>query len=184
MTKPIKYDILIIENKRKEVNKMIKMVFDMDGTIADLYGVENWLPQLRAEDPTPYAIARPLVNMHELANLLNELKAQGEFSVSVVTWGSMDCSVEYTREVKKVKRQWLENYNFPFDEMHCIKYGTPKTNFINLNDECTILWDDNEEIRKAWNKSKKKCVAFDPSGNNIIEFLKLMIEVRKVASAE
>ena len=27
--------------------------FDMDGTIANLYGVENWLPMLRAYDPTP-----------------------------------------------------------------------------------------------------------------------------------
>ena len=29
------------------------LVWDMDGTIADLYGVENWLPMLRAFDPTP-----------------------------------------------------------------------------------------------------------------------------------
>ena len=37
---------------------MIKeIVFDMDGTIADLYGVENWLPKLRAYDPTPYQTA-------------------------------------------------------------------------------------------------------------------------------
>ena len=31
--------------------------FDMDGTIANLYGVHNWLEMLRAEDPTPYALA-------------------------------------------------------------------------------------------------------------------------------
>ena len=35
--------------------------FDMDGTIADLYGVENWLEMLIAEDPTPYAVAKPLL---------------------------------------------------------------------------------------------------------------------------
>ena len=29
------------------------LVFDMDGTIADLYGVEGWLEMLRAEDETP-----------------------------------------------------------------------------------------------------------------------------------
>ena len=36
--------------------KMMKtkmVVFDMDGTIADLYAVPNWLQMLRAEDPTP-----------------------------------------------------------------------------------------------------------------------------------
>ena len=27
--------------------------FDMDGTISDLYAVENWLPMLRAENPKP-----------------------------------------------------------------------------------------------------------------------------------
>ena len=43
----------------KELN--ITINFDMDGTIADLYGVKNWLPYLEAEDTTPYAIAKPPV---------------------------------------------------------------------------------------------------------------------------
>ena len=30
---------------------MKTLVFDMDGTIADLYGVKGWLKMLRAEDP-------------------------------------------------------------------------------------------------------------------------------------
>lgn len=30
-----------------------KIYFDMDGTIANLYAVEGWLPMLRAYDPTP-----------------------------------------------------------------------------------------------------------------------------------
>ena len=37
--------------------------WDMDGTIANLYGVEGWLPMLRAEDPTPYAEAKVMWNM-------------------------------------------------------------------------------------------------------------------------
>ena len=36
--------------------------FDMDGTLANFYGVENWLDYLENEDTTPYAIARPLFN--------------------------------------------------------------------------------------------------------------------------
>ena len=44
--------------------------FDMDGTIADLYGVENWLPKLRAEDASPYAEATPLTDMENLQLLL------------------------------------------------------------------------------------------------------------------
>lgn len=36
----------------------MKMIcFDMDGTIADLYAVPNWLDKLRAEDASPYADA-------------------------------------------------------------------------------------------------------------------------------
>ena len=50
---------------------MLKMlIFDMDGTVADLYGVPNWLPMLRAFDPTPYRLAKPMWDMEELARLL------------------------------------------------------------------------------------------------------------------
>ena len=40
---------------------MKKAIFwDMDGTIADLYNVPNWLDKLRAEDTSPYREAKPL----------------------------------------------------------------------------------------------------------------------------
>ena len=54
---------------------MKKINFDMDGTIANLYAVEGWLPMLRANDPTPYIEAEPMLNMSALARLLH--KAQG-----------------------------------------------------------------------------------------------------------
>ena len=42
--------------------------FDMDGTIANLYGVENWLPKLRAHDASPYADAEVMqAGHHQLA---------------------------------------------------------------------------------------------------------------------
>ena len=47
--------------------------FDMDGTIANLYGVDNWLDKLIAEDATPYAEAKPLLNMSQLAKEMNRL---------------------------------------------------------------------------------------------------------------
>ena len=37
--------------------------FDMDNTIAALYDVPNWLPKLRAYDPSPYAEAKAMWNM-------------------------------------------------------------------------------------------------------------------------
>ena len=57
--------------------------FDMDGTIADLYGVKNWLPMLIDEDPTPYEIARPLVNLSRLARYLNRLQKKG-FEIGII----------------------------------------------------------------------------------------------------
>ena len=41
----------------------MKICFDMDGTIANLYGVENWLEYLIAEDVKPYAEAKVMLNM-------------------------------------------------------------------------------------------------------------------------
>ena len=36
--------------------------WDMDGTIANLYAVNDWLPKLRSEDPSPYAEAEVMWN--------------------------------------------------------------------------------------------------------------------------
>ena len=48
--------------------------FDMDGTIADLYGVDGWLDMLINEDATPYIKANPLVRLATLARMLNRLQ--------------------------------------------------------------------------------------------------------------
>jgi hypothetical protein len=42
------------EDLKMEDNKTL--VFDMDGTIADFYGVTGWLDYLKAEDTTPYEV--------------------------------------------------------------------------------------------------------------------------------
>ena len=46
----------------------IAINFDMDGTIADLYGVENWLEHLINGNTFPYEMAKPLIadgmNLH------------------------------------------------------------------------------------------------------------------------
>ena len=59
--------------------------FDMDGTIADLYGVDSWLDYLIAEQTKPYREAKPLVNMRQLAKVLNTLKAQG-WEIVIISW--------------------------------------------------------------------------------------------------
>lgn len=126
------------------------LVFDMDGTIANLYGVENWLEMLRAEDPTPYIVAQPMYDMDTLKVILELLKLQG-WTVAITSWLSMDSTKEYDKLVRQAKREWLERYDFPFDEIHLVEYGTTKANCTRKNGGYQILVDDNEKVRNGWN---------------------------------
>ena len=79
----------------------------MDGTIADLYRVDGWLEMLRAEDPTPYAIAEPMYEMDRLTEILNALKIKG-WKVAVTSWLAKEATREYDELVRKAKREWLQ----------------------------------------------------------------------------
>ena len=98
----------------------VKMVcFDMDGTIANLYAVEGWLPMVHNENPTPYRVAEPMWDMAELTNLLLTMKAVG-IEIRIVTWLSKDSSEEYKDEVRLAKHEWLAEQKLPFDHFHCM----------------------------------------------------------------
>lgn len=127
----------------------MKIFFDMDGTIANLYGVENWLPMLRAENPKPYEMAKPLVNLSRLARHLNRLQRKG-IEIGVISWGSKVASREYDEAVEKAKIDWLAKHlaSVNFDEIHVVKYGTPKSTFATSSND--ILFDDEEQNRIAW----------------------------------
>lgn len=126
------------------------MCFDMDGTIADLYAVPDWLPKLRAEDPTPYRDAPPMWDMEALRNVLLALTAQG-WEIRVVSWLSKGASREYKRAVRAAKREWLARYNFPADKVHLIAYGATKANAVrSANPSPAILIDDTEKVRNGW----------------------------------
>ena len=135
--------------------------FDMDGTIANLYGVENWLPKLCNADPSPYAEAKPLVRMASLARVLNRLQKNG-YKIGVISWLSKNGSENYGEAVATVKREWLACHlkSVRFDYIDIVAYGTPKQNGRN-----GILFDDEEQNRNAWNGK-----AYDV--DNIIEVLK------------
>ena len=125
------------------------LVFDMDGTIADLYGVKGWLEDLRAYNPRPYVKAKPLYDMDALNGILNALKEQG-WTIAVTTWLAKDSTRAYDNEVRKAKLEWLEKYDFPYDEIHLVKYGTTKANCTRKLGLGQILVDDNEKVRKGW----------------------------------
>lgn len=123
--------------------------FDMDGTIADLYGVDGWLDDLCAGYTRPYREARPLVNMRKLARLLNELQAQG-WHIGVISWLSKSGSDEYGDRVAETKEKWLKKHlgSVHFDEVKIAKYGTPKQ-FL-ADHPFGILFDDEQPNRENW----------------------------------
>ena len=131
--------------------------FDMDGTIADLYGVENWLEKLRASNATPYADAEPMVNIEQFTLSILAIQKQG-YEVGVISWTSKNGTSNYNKAVRSVKRAWLKA-TFPeikFDEIHIVKYGTPKSKFATSNND--ILFDDEEQNRENW-----KGEAYEPT---------------------
>jgi len=125
---------------------MKNIYFDMDGTIADLYSVPNWLEDLINEDVRPYAIARPLVNLQALARILNRLTREG-YTINVISWTSRSGSAEYNEAVRQAKIKWLEKHlnSVYFTSIQILPYGTPKQLYGH-----GILFDDEAHNREAW----------------------------------
>jgi len=138
--------------------------FDMDGTIADLYGVKNWLSYLIDGDTLPYEIARPLVRLSALARILNNLQKKG-YRIGIISWLSKNGNADYNERVTTAKMNWIKKHlaSVKFDEIHIVKYGTYKETFAKTNDD--ILFDDELNNRKYWTGK-----AFDET--EIFEILK------------
>ena len=131
----------------KEVRIMKKEIwFDMDGTIADLYGVDGWLDMLLNENARPYEIAKPLVNMRELAKVLNRLIEKG-WEIGVISWLAKNGTNDYNKKVANAKMKWLAKHlrSVKFAKIDIVEYGTPKQ--INRNG---ILFDDEKQNRENW----------------------------------
>lgn len=153
----------------KDFKKVI--VFDMDGTIADLYGVDGWLKDLRSENPRPYAVAKPMYNMAELNEIISFLKLAG-WNIVVTTWLAKGSTKEYDNKVRKAKLDWLAEMGFPYDEIHLVKYGTTKANCTRKKYNYQVLVDDNEKVRKGWTLGK----TIDANNDIIKELLQLIEE--------
>lgn len=123
--------------------------FDMDGTIANLYDVQDWLPKLRAYDASPYAEANVMHNMSLLARRLNQVQQAG-YQIGIISWVSMVSTPEYDAAVAEAKRAWLNSHlpSVHFDHVYITAYGIPKQSFMTSEDD--ILFDDNKTIRDAW----------------------------------
>ena len=143
---------------------MTRIWFDMDGTIADFYGVEGWLKSIKAGETRPYEKAKGLGNTAYIARLLNKVQAKG-CEVGIISWTARNGSVEYNKAVETAKRIWLGKH-FPSVKWNTIKvvaYGTDKKTATGGG----ILFDDEEPNRKAWGKG-----AYTPA--EITEVLKAL----------
>lgn len=144
---------------------MMKAIyFDMDGTIADLYGVENWLENILQRNIRPYKEAKTLVRMASLARLLNKLQRQG-YIIGIVSWLAKNSTQEYNERIVQAKVNWLHKHlpSVQWNEVHIVEYGTPKEEVVKYN--TGILFDDEENNRNNWTG-----IAYDEK--NIIEILK------------
>ena len=126
------------------INRTINI--DMDGTIANFYGVNGWLTDLENENVRPYAIAKPLFDMTALASILNKLQNKG-YIINIISWLSKTGSKDFDKAVTKTKKEWLKRYlpNVKFDNIYVVPYGTPKHNISN-----GILFDDEKNNRDNW----------------------------------
>lgn len=157
------------------INNLPKMIcFDMDGTISRLYAVPNWLVRLNAQDPTPYLEAEAMWNMAQLAKILSALQSLG-VEIRIITWLSKGSTEEYKEAVREAKREWLENYDFPYDHFHGVQYGATKADSIRkalAPNETAWLIDDNAKVRKGWHMGK----AIDPTNVDLLELLSSLLD--------
>ena len=156
------------------MTKVRMIVWDMDGTVADLYGVDGWLEMLRAENPLPYEIAEPIWDMERLVNVIRALQDFG-IEQRIVTWLSINSSEEYKTETRRAKREWLEQFDFPYDHFHGVQFGSTKADSVRkflADDEEAILIDDSAKVRKGWHLGE----TVDPAEINVIDFLETLLE--------
>lgn len=137
--------------------------FDMDGTIANLYGVENWLDDIINENTRPYENAKPLLNMNALARVLNRLARNG-YTVNIISWTAKNGKENYNNAVALAKKEWLAKHlkSVNFTNIDIVPYGTNKSENRN-----GILFDDEKPNRDNWNGK-----AYDVE--NILEVLKAL----------
>lgn len=140
----------------------MRIWFDMDGTIADLYAVDGWLDDLRAENTRPYECAKVLHNMALLARLLNKAQKEGH-EIGIISWTAKNGKPEYNKAVETAKKLWLKKHlpSVKWNVIKVVEYGTNK--YIACGGG--ILFDDEIGNREIWGAG-----AYEPK--KIMEILK------------
>lgn len=131
--------------------KKIKVYLDLDGTIADLYGKENWLECLRAEKENTFSDLRPMISQDKLL----EIFPQERYDIRILSMTPLGASKAFCEKVVEEKNAWLDEHFPALKKRIYQKYGHNKNVKNSAN---AILVDDNETIRKSW-----KGIALNPA---------------------
>ena len=131
------------------------IMFDMDGTVYDLYGVPNWLEKLENSDVSAYSDGAPLVDLKELKRVCEAAISKG-YEIGVITWLSKGGNERFNRNTTLTKKLWVEN-NMPYVKHFTAQtYGTPKQKALNKSVKFAVLVDDNDSVREMWNTPKQR----------------------------
>lgn len=125
--------------------------FDMDGTIANLYAVKNWLEALRSFSARPYAEAAPMMNFSALARQLNAAQRKGAKLV-IISWSSKESNEIFDHEIMVAKMEWLAEHlpSVHWDEINVVPYGTNKAEVCGVDSMNFHLFDDEQQNCHAW----------------------------------
>lgn len=149
------------------MNEMkLNINFDLDGTVYDLYGMENWLAGCRTGIRGTFTDGNDLVDMKEVAKLCKKLQKKGNL-VNIITWtpNTNDKRAIAVAELDKIK--WIVKKMDYVNQTRLMNFGVTKTMYMK-KDYVNILFDDNADNRAEW--IEKGGIAYDEK--NIIEVLK------------
>lgn len=132
-----------------------KIYFDLDGTVYDLYNIENWELKLRSENADVFNEGNFIGDYAKFIAVCAELIKKG-VQFGVITWLPMQATEEYERECAEVKREWVKKF-IPFvTEFTVQTYGIPKQNAIIKRAKRMYLLDDNTEVCEIWKTEKMR----------------------------
>lgn len=134
---------------------MKKIFFDMDGTVADLYGRDGWLESIQNEEAGLFLNLEPLHDTEAFDEMAMNLISNG-WSIGIITWLPMNASFQYMETVAKEKWLWAQRFMPYISEFHAIPYGMPKQNAPFKKAQKMVLVDDNYEVLRMWTTGKQR----------------------------
>lgn len=125
------------------------IIFDMDGTIADLYNHPEWLSYFQ-EEKSIFQYLEPMIPTFAFNSIIEKLKTVCD--VRIITWLPMNATKEYKAICRKDKKQWVKTFVPSIEKVHAIAYDSNKHGVKGISKNA-ILFDDNEKVRESWEKT-------------------------------